>query len=195
VRLSISAPTGKKADEDLLFAFPFGNDGGVAIIPAIGLDLRFGQYLRLGGDIQLMHIFDSINCRRIKTDVAQTDLLFAAKVKTLKEFGWTQEFNLYAQLWQFYRGLSLRIDYQYIKHFDDKLWLYSEDFDPVVANTAESLLESTMHGAILNAIYDVNYNGACVWGSPYINIFGKVGFNGKRAILGNTFGIMISLSF
>lgn len=195
VRVSISAPTGKKTDEDLLFAFPFGNDGGVAIIPAIGLDLRFGQCFRVGGDIQLMHIFDSIKERRIKTNLAQTDLLFAAKIKTLKEFGWTQEFNLYARLWQFYKGLSLRVDYQYIKHFDDKLWLYSENFDPIVANTAESLLESTMHGVILNATYDFNYDSSCVFGSPYINIFGKVGFNGKRAILGNTFGAIISFSF
>ena len=194
-RLGLSLPTGLKQDEDRLLAIPFGNDGSLGLLFGGGLDLRFGSSLRLGGDILLMHLFGSTRDRRIKTHIHQTDLLFLAKAPTFKEFGWTQQFNLYAQAWRFYRGLSFKVDYEYVKHLEDKLWLLNNNFNAQIANTAESLQESTMHGLILNLNYDFYCDQPNALIGPSIALFGKVGFNGKRAILGNTVGIQLSLSF
>lgn len=194
-RLGLTLPTGVKRDEDRLFAIPFGNDGSVGIVFGAGIDLRFGSMLKAGGDIELLHLFGSTRDRRIKIDPGQTDLLFLAKDRVFKEFGWTQQFNLYVQAWRFYRGFSFKVDYEYTKHFEDKVWLSNAAFDPIIANSAQSLQESTMHGVILNLAYDFSQDLCDPVVGPYISFFGKVGFNGKRAIIGNTFGVALSLSF
>jgi hypothetical protein len=194
-RVGLTLPTGLRRDEDRLLALPFGNDGSVGIVFGGGLDLLFGSYLRAGGDLLLLHLFGNFRNRRIKTDVAQTDLLLLTKVPTFKDFGWTQQFNLYVQAWQFYRGLSLKLDYEYIKHHEDRLWIFTNEFDARIANSAENLQESTLHGLIINASYDFQHDLCDPLIGPYISLFGKVGFNGKRAILGNTVGISLSLSF
>ncbi|GAH17078.1 unnamed protein product, partial [marine sediment metagenome] len=108
-RLGMTLPSGLKEDEDKILAFPFGNDGAVGLIFALGLDLYMGKYIKVGVDVQLMHLFGNTRCRRIKTDMRQTDLLLLAKTQAFRDYGLTQQFSFY---WEFYKilyGASFKI--------------------------------------------------------------------------------------
>jgi len=194
-RLGLTIPTGLKRDEDQLFSIPFGNDGSWGILFGGGLDLLFGRYLKFGLDAEFLQLFGTTRDRRIKTDMDQTDLLFLAKTKTFREIGFTQRFNLYAQANKFIKGLSFRFAYQYIKHGEDKLWLFNNCFSDAVANSAESLQNWTIHQLLFDLNYDFINDFECPKVVPNISLFYKMPFNGRRAVLCSTVGIAFSLSF
>lgn len=194
VRGALSWPTGKKQDEDLLLALPFGNDGTVGIIFGAGLDLTFANYLRAGGYIELLYQFSDKKERRIKTAEGQTDLFYLSKTLAYKEHGINEQFNLYLEGFRFFDGLSTRVTYQFYKKREDRLWLFNDSFDPLIANSAENLQDATYHNIIFFLKYEFDPLG-CDPLSPQLFLFAKHGFNGKRAILGNTFGFTFSVSF
>lgn len=196
-RVGLSLPTGKKVDEDKIFAFSFGNDGATGALVGGAIDLTFGRYFKAGLDVQLHHLFGNTKCRRIKTDFCQTELLLLKKVDAYKEFALMQRFNLYLEIFKFLRGLSFKVGYQFRRRGDDILYLCSQDFSDEIANTAESLQEWTMHTAVFNLSYDF-------WNSdaqdehrvhPYISIFAKVPFNGMRVAMARTAGVALSIDF
>ncbi len=195
-RAGVSLPTGLRQDEDRLLAFSFGNDGSVGLLFGGGIDATMSAYIRTGIDLEFLYLFGNTRERRVKVEATQTDLLFLTKIKAFKEFGWTQHFNIYIESYKFWRDLSFKVNYEFLKHFRDKLWLYDEAINPHIANSAESLQEWTIH----NIIFNLTYNPICDLGpnypvGPYISLFYKVGFNGKRALAGNTLGIALSVSF
>lgn len=195
-RLGWIIPTGLKQDEDLLFALPFGNDGAFGLLFAGGLDLTFGCYFKAGLDVQLNHYFGNSKLRRIKTDKDQTDLLLLQKVCAYKDWGLTQQFNLYAEFFQFFKGFSFRIDYQYLKHGEDVLSLDTLDFSPTIANTARSLLDWTAHSAIFKLTYDMGYDKDCSSRiNPQFSLFAKAPFNGKLSTLFGTVGAIVAIDF
>lgn len=188
-------PTGLKKNENDLFAFAFGNDGGLGIVGGATMELWFAHCLRFCLDGEFTQIFGDCRARRIKTDRAQTDLLFLVKTPAFKEIGFQQHYTLWLEAYQFYKGLSLRCAYQYTKHNEDKLFIGSDHWDPVVANSAESLQEWTMHNLIISTKYEFwqGRNNPRYW--PTLMIFYKHGFNGKRAVLANTIGAQLSVNF
>jgi len=195
-RAGLTLPTGKKACEDQILAFPFGNDGAIGVVVGGGLDLTFGEHLRAGLDVQLMHVFGNTRCRRIKTDLCQTDLLFLQKTDTFKEFGLTQRFNLYAELYRVFTGLSLKLGYQFKRKSEDTVYTCSNAFSNDIANTAESLQEWTMHNLVFNLYYDAcsdecGDHRVC----PTFGIFAKVPFNGMRAAMVRTVGFSLGIDF
>ena len=198
VRLSIRAgltfPTGKRKDEDKLLAIPFGYDGSVGALGGAGIELWFCNSLHGGIDAEFLQVFGKMRNRRIKTDPAQTDLLFLTKVQTFKEPGFLQHYTLYAESAYLWRGLSGKLAYQYTKQHDDKLSLCSDHFDPIIANSAESLWEWSTHSFIVNLTYDF-YTGQKTVFKPFVSLFYKHGFNGKRALLADTITVAFSLSF
>ncbi|MFC1842876.1 hypothetical protein ACFLYU_04425 [Candidatus Dependentiae bacterium] len=160
-RAGLTLPTGKKTDEDKLFAFAFGNDGAVGALLGGGLDLTFGSCTRAGLDVQLLYPFGNTKCRRIKTHLCQTDLLFLKKVDTYKSFALTQRFNLYLEF--FKKGFSFKAGYQFMRKGEDILYICSNEFSDDIANTAESLQDWTMHSIVANASYHFwsDYNDCC----------------------------------
>jgi len=194
-RAGLTLPTGKKADEDKIFAFPFGNDGAVGFLVGGGLDLTFGEYVKAGLDVQLLHVFGNTRCRRIKTHLCQTDLLFLKKADAFKEFALTQRFNLYLEFFRFVRGLSCKIGYQFMKRGDDVLHICAHEFSDTVANSAESLQEWTMHSLIGNISYHFCDEDSECRVHPYIGLFVKVPFNGTCAATSRTVGVTLGIDF
>lgn len=190
-----SFPTGLKKDEDRLLAIPFGNDGSIGLIFGGGMDLTYGDVVRVGGDIQLIQLFGNTRERRIKTDLNQTDLLLLQKAAVYKDFGLTQRFTLYVEAYQWLKGVSFKTAYQYTKHGDDVLSLVSNDFSSAVINTAESLLEWTTH----NMYFMLNVD-AKPWMEgyrviPHASLYYKLPFNGVRSVQTSAVGFELGVSF
>ncbi len=192
----ISLPTGLRRDEDKIFAIPFGNDGAFALPFGLGLNLTFGEYVKAGLDVQLIHTFDNTRNRRIKTDLNQTDLLLLQKVDAHKDFGLTQKFSLYVELYKIIKGLSCKVGYQFFKHGEDVLFLGANAFSSEIANTTQNLEDWTAHQIVTNFSYDfaehLDEDAAVL---PYLGLFARVPFNGKRSALQRTVGITFSVDF
>jgi hypothetical protein len=195
LRGGVAFPTGKPEALNELLALPFGNDGSAGIIFGGNLQLWMRNYIIWGLDVELSKFFGTIRTRRIKTYPGQTDLLFLEKVPAYKELGLRQHYTLYLEAPRFLAGLSGRIAYQYTKQQEDHLSLCSTRFDPRIANCAESLDEWTIHSLIFQISYDFFY--PCYNSSlkPFISAFYKLGLNGKRSLLSDTYGFTLSVSF
>ncbi|MDR3549916.1 MAG: hypothetical protein P4L31_00750 [Candidatus Babeliales bacterium] len=194
-RLGFNLPTGLKIDEDKIFTIPFGYDGAFGVIFGFGLDLDWGQYVKVGGDVQLHHRFGNTRCRRIKTDFAQTELLLLQKTDAYIDFGMIQRFNLYAQAYNWH-GLALKFGYQFYKRGDNIISLSSECFSTNIANSAESLQEFTLHQAILTGVYDFSPQlSADSRVKPSLELYARLPFNGQRVALSNTFGAVLAFDF
>ena len=188
-------PTGTRKNDDILFGFAFVNDGSLGILGGATLELWWGRFVRFCIDGQFTQVFSSCKARRIKTDPAQTDLFFLTKVQSDKQIGFTQHYTIYLEAARFYRGLSAKIAYQYTKHNEDKLYLASSLYDAELANTAQYLQDWTMHDLVLLAKYETYVDIPTRIYLPEIMVFYKHGFNGKRAILGDTVGIQLGINF
>ena len=199
VRLSIhvglSAPTAKTKDEDKIFSLPLGNDGAWGIPVGIGLDLFFVSHLRAGLELELLPLLDETRERRLKTDEAQTDYLVLQKGVATKDFGLTWKFNLYLQSFHFYKGLSARASYQFIKHEDDRLTAKSDDFVFSIINSAQGLKEWTSHNFIFQLNYDFFDAFKNSWIKPQASLFAKLPITGRQVICPYTFGGQISFIF
>lgn len=195
-RIGLSLPTGLREDEDKTFAIPFGYDGSVGIIWGGGLDLTFGCYFKMGFDVQLTHLFGNTRCRRIKTDEKQTELLLLQKVDSYIDWGLTQRFNLYVELYKLFGGFSLLAGYQFIRNGDDDSAFANCTFSNEVASTARSLEESTMHQIVLNASYDIA-DHLCEDAriKPYVSVFARIPVMGRNAALIPTVGAVVSFDF
>lgn len=195
-RAGINVPTGKRRDEDKLFALPFGGDGATGVTFGAGIDLTFRSYLRAGVDVSLQHLFGNTKCRRVKTHEDQTELLLLGKTNAFKDFGLSQQFSLYAQGYRLFEGFSCTLGYQFFRHGDDTLSLFDHEFSQEIANTAKSLQEWTMHNAFFSLSYDFGSDDESDSKyHPYISVFVKVPFNGRSSALVNTVGAVLSVNF
>jgi hypothetical protein len=195
-RLGLTLPTGLKTDEDLLFAVPFGNDGATGIIFAGGLQTFLGRYMRAGVDVELLSLFGNTRERRIKTNIDQSDLLLLEKTCVYKDWGLTQQFNLYVEFWQFLRGVTCKVDYQFTKHGDDQLSVCSNTFSTYIANTARNLEGWTAHHFIFKLGYDFGYDPSKeMRAKPYLALYAKVPVNGRQSALFTSFGALAAIDF
>ncbi len=202
IRGGLVFPTGKKTDEDIFFAPAFGNDAGLGIIGGFNLELHFCKNLNFGADVELMNLWGISRMRRIKTDPAQTDLLFLQKVPVCEDPGFVQHFTLYGEAFQFLSTLSARVAYQFTKQEEVKLYLDTDHFshtianntESLIANNAESLREWTTHSAVFTLSYDF-FKQAQDRFKPHVELTYKHGFNGQRAILLDTVTVLFAVDF
>lgn len=194
-RIGFNLPTGLREDENKIFARPFGFDGAFGLIFGFGLELTYGCYVKLGGDVELTQLFGNTRCRRIKTDIEQTELLLLAKTQAYRNYGLQQRFNLWGQLFNV-GGFGLKVGYQYLKRGEDSFALRTPEFSTNIANTARSLESWTVHNAIVDATYDFSVHlDQCTPVKPYVSLFSRVPFNGDRSAAGPTIGGLIALDF
>ncbi len=147
LRLAVTAPTGKKEDVDKIAAFPFANDGAWGVMTSGGLDVFFTPYLKAGFDAEILFSLGNTDIKRIRTNCDQTDLLLFTKEKVFKETGVFQQFNLYSVArWKF---LQFKIDYQYLKQHESKVYVFNRSINPAIANDAQNLQEWSLHSFIL----------------------------------------------
>lgn len=194
-RLGMSIPTGLQEDVNKILTIPFGGDGAFGLIAGLELNVRLGDYLKVGGSVDLHHFFGNTKARRIKTSANQTDLLLLQKACAYKDFGLNQRFDLYTEFINL-RGFAFKIGYQYFKHGDDTLAIVGQEFSTNVANTAEDLLEFTIHQIVVNASYDFSQYlnpDDCV--KPYLSVYTRIPVIGKRSVAAPVFGGVISFDF
>lgn len=196
-RLGLALPTGKRTDENKIFAIPFGNDGATSLIFGFGLELLFGTCFKAGVDVQLFHLFDTTQVRRIKTDKDQSELLLLEKTEVHTDYGLEQRFNLFFQFYRFYHGLSFKVGYQFFKRGDNHISLVCNDFSNAIANTAVALEDFTMHEIIPKLTYDFCLNEPVddLYARPNVSLYMRLPFNGKRAVLARTIGVVLAVDF
>lgn len=192
--LGLSVPSGKKKNEDVAFDIPLGNDGAWALHFGTGIDITWHKYIRGGGYIQFVQLFGTTKERRIKVDENQTDLLLLTKCKAYKDYGFTQNYNLFLELAT--RPVCLRVAYQHTKHAEDKLSLFSNCYSTDVANTAQSLEEWSNHQILFKATFDFLATKELKKKAyPTFDVFYKLPFNGKRIAQIHSFGAALSVEF
>lgn len=195
-RLGFNIPTGKKQNENLLFAVPFGYDGAAGILGGAGIDLCVVNIMKLGVDVELLHLFGHAQCRRVKTAPGQTDLLFLQTLKSYKDYGLYQRFNLYAQVTSPENTLGVKLGYQFFKHNRDTIAFDSCAFSATIANTARGLDEWIMHHLYVVADYDAGKHlSDCAWAHPYISAYARIPLRGTNIALIPSIGVNITLSF
>ena len=195
-RLGITLPTGLRTNENQILSIPFGYNGSAGLWFGAGITLTWFDHVRAGIDFEFLHLFGNSRFQRIKTQIDQTDLLFLAKAYAHTDYGFTQQYNLYAEAYRFFSGLSVGAIYQFWRHGEDKLALYTNLFSNVIANTAQKLQEITIHQFIFKLNYDFQCNlDDCAPIKPNIFLFYKLPFNGTRALLVNTIGAVVTLNF
>lgn len=194
IRLGVNCPTGKRQDYNKLMAIPFGNDGSWGLQFGGGLDLTFRYFIRSGIDVEFLYLFGSTSCRRIQTRECQTDLLLPKTIEAYKEFGLCQQYNLYLETAAFC-GSSFKLNYQYLKQNEDRLFVNNDRYNPIIINNAENLQDWSAHSLIF--AFDYNYarvNPNAIVTPDFLAWF-KWGFNGKRALLINSIGATLTISF
>ncbi len=198
VRLSLRGglnfPTGKKENPCELLALPFGYDQGYGVYFGGFLGLHFVRDWRFMIDLEFLQLFGNTKTRRIKTDHAQTDLLLIAKDRVFVDPGFTQQYTFMLEKRSFYRGLSAALYYQYFKHNDDTYYPTTNFGNFAIINDAQSVQEYTTHQFIFQLNYEFNQNDECA-SRPNLMLFGKYGFNGKRAILTSSVGLQFTYAF
>lgn len=194
-KIGLSIPTGQQRKVDKVFSIPLGNDGAWGMPMGLGIALEYDYNIRLGADVDFLILFDKTKTRRLKTEEHQTDFLLLNKGKATKDHGLTWKFNLYAQGYRFWRGLSTKATYEYIKHDDDRLTAKSDEFSYHVINTATSLKEWNTHALIFSLNYDFIHECEKSGIIPQVNIFYKLPIAGKRVINPETFGGQIAVNF
>ena len=194
-QVGLTLPTGKKRDNSTVLGFEFGNNGSVGAVFAGGLDLAFAHYLRAGANAQFLYVFGNNFNTRVRTDPAQTDLLFLQQAKVYTKWGLTQKFYLYAELYRIYKGISLQAAYQYLRHEKDTVYTHSDKLYQPLANNSLSLQEWTMNTMVFKLRAEPEAELADRGWSPRAELFYKKGFNGRNAFLSDSIGGHISISF
>ena len=194
-RAGLVLPTGEKTDEDVMLGLALGHDAGTGLVFGGTMELSFCNYYLFGIAAEFLSLFGSTRCRRIKTDLAQTDLIFLSKVNTFADPGFIQHFTLYGKADYFVRGLSLGVWYQFTKQQETTLYLGTYHFNAAIANTAEELQPWTNHSVIFTASFDFfdRRCGSSWW--PWLEVFYKHGFNGSRTVAADTIGAVFSVDF
>jgi len=194
-RWGLVFPTGVRSDQDRLFAVPFGYDGAFAMPFGLELDVTLGSYFKAGIDVQLTQIFGNKRTWRIKTQPTQTELLLLHKAHAYKDYGLVQKFNLYAQGYHLYHGLSLLAGYQFLKQGDTEISLTGQEFSTAIANTSRQLEEFTMHHVIVKATWDWNIHKKKRSLRPELSLYARIPFNGKNVALVPMIGLVLSVDF
>jgi len=194
LKIGLSCPTGKERDIDKVFSMPLGNDGAWGMPIGFGLGLDFSNKIRAGGDVEFFILFDETKERRLKTSSDQTEFLLLNKGRATLDSGLTWKFNIFLQAYRFYKGLSLKLDYEYIKHDDDTLYEKTDTFDRTIINTANSLKEWNTHNLIFQANLDF-FMWKSVLTRPQLSLFYKYPIAGKNIINMGTFGGQLGFNF
>lgn len=192
-RFGVTAPTGKRTNEDVLLQIPYGNDGAWGVVGGLTIELQWWQCFRGGVQADFWKPFGDERHRRIKTDVAQSDLVLLANVPTYKEWGLTRRYTLYLETGNFNKGLSLGCAYQYFNSGDDHISVVSNDYTTSTAAKAQTLEEWKLHNVIVNLNAELGSEEQV--GRTRVSFFYKQPFNGTRVIAASTFGARIAIDF
>lgn len=192
--MGLTFPTGKQGDVNTLMPMDFDYDGAYGLPFGGGLDLDLGKVVQVGFRADFWHYFSNQKLRRVKAFGSQTSLLMSKVAQVWKNYGFIQQFTLFAQLKNFYKGFSAKVSYDYYRKGIDTVSLQDSSLDWLTINASAELDEQTRHHVLLSLMYDALYETdiAC---RPQFELFVKIPFNGSRSVLASTVGILCSLDF
>ena len=187
----LSLPTGVKANVNNISPVSLGCDGALAVPFGAGLNLNLWNVLELGANAQFWYQAGTTQPYRIQTYPTQTSLLLPIVTPAHKEFGFTQDFNLYGKL-ILGKGLSLKVLYEYMRSSEDQIYPINPSLDYTVANQLASLAEKTYHNILVVAAFDgARFDRL----KPQINAFVRVPVNGENSLSAGVYGVQVSLEF
>lgn len=186
-------PSAEKKDEDKAFSLPMGSDGAWGLPIGLGLLLDLKACMQFGADVDFLVLFDETRDRRMKTNLTQTEFLLLNKGRATKEFGLNWQFHLYLQAFHFWRGLSAKFSYEYLKRDEDRLTPKGNAFDYSIVNSASSLSEQTVHNLIFKTSYD--FEKECGKCKPQVSVFYKLPVAARNYIDHWTVGGQLAVNF
>lgn len=194
-RLGLTFPTGLVANENLLMSQPLGNDGSMTMPFGGGLDINLGRYFQCGFRGQFSYIWGNEKLRRVPTFAGQTTLLFPTVMSTFKNYGITQTFDLYAQIYNAYAGLSLKLAYEYYFKTQDNISINRPGYNYNLLQSDLTLEEMTRHNMIVLLSFDSGFLEKHDKIHPQVGLFFNMPFNGSLATLASTVGVQLSLDW
>lgn len=195
VRLGLTFPTGLLSDENVVLSQPLGADGSVTLPFGGGLDINLGRYLQTGFRAQFNYIWGNAKERRVPTLNTQTTLLYPTTAWTFKNYGITQTFDLYAQIYNPVGGLSFKVAYEYYFKPQDSVSVNLSARDYTTIQTDFTLDEVTRNSMILLLSFDSAYLEKFDKIHPQLGVYYNVPFNGSFATLASTVGVQLSLDW
>ncbi len=194
-RLGLTFPTGLVANENWLMSQPLGNDGSMTMPFGGGLDINLGRYFQCGFRGQFSYIWGNEKLRRVPTFPGQTTLLFPTVMSTFKNYGITQTFDLYAQMYNVYEGLSLKLAYEYYFKTQDNISINRPGYNYNLLQSDLTLEEMTRHNMIILLSFDSGFLEKHDKIHPQVGLFFNMPFNGSLATLASTVGVQLSLDW
>lgn len=194
-RLGLTFPTGQLANENWLMPQALGADGSVTMPFGGGLDINLGRYFQCGFRGQFSYIWGNLKERRIPTFYSQTTLLYPTVMPTYKNYGITQLFDLYGQIYNPVGGLSFKVAYEYFFKSMDTLSVARTGVDYNIINLNLNLDEVTRHNFICLLSFDSAFLDKHDKIHPQLGVYVNIPFNGSFATLASTLGVQLSLDF
>ena len=198
VRLSarggVLVPTGLTENNSILLGLPFGYDQGWGVIFGGNMGLFTHHQFRFTLDLEFLQLFGNTKARRVATNVDQTDLFLLKRQCVFVDPGFTQQYTFMLEKRNFWNNFSASVAYQYYKHNDDTYYPVTNEGNFAIINDAQVVQEWTTHQFLFKMQYEFNaFNPNAV--RPQLSIFGKYGFNGKRAIVDSSVGLSLTVAF
>lgn len=192
--LGLTFPTGVQGNSNTLMPVDFDYDGAYGLPFGGGLDLDLGKVAQIGFRADFWHYFSNVKERRVKSFGSQTTLLMPKVAQVWKNYGFIQNFTLFARLRNIYKGLSAKIAYAYYRKGIDTVSLQDSSLDWLTINASAELDEQTRHHVFMSLMYDSAYETelSC---RPQVELFVKIPFNGSRVALASTVGLGCSFDF
>ncbi|MBI2353326.1 hypothetical protein HYV11_03755 [Candidatus Dependentiae bacterium] len=194
VRCGISIPTECLSNQNLIMPITFSSRQTASIPFGGGLTMNLANHIDVGFAAQFWYYLSNKCQQRIKTFPTQTSLLYPVSTLVMAEYGFLQNFNLFAQIYSFCKRLSLKFCYQYWRRGEDRITPIDLSYNYEIANSAPQLLENTMHDVFfaLNYAPKVNDFKRVI---PQAQLFWKASVKGMRVALASTVGFQFSVIF
>lgn len=194
-RLGLTFPTGQLANENWLMPQALGADGSVTMPFGGGLDINLGRYFQCGFRGQFSYIWGNLKERRIPTFYSQTTLLLPTTAPAYKNHGITQLFDLYAQIYNPFGGLSFKVAYEYFFKPVDTISVATTGYDYQLMTVNLNLDEVTRHNFICLLSFDSGFLDNHDKIHPQVGVYVNIPFNGSFATIASTVGVQLSLEF
>lgn len=176
-----------------LLKIPFGYDSGIGIPFGGTIEIDVTSYFGCGINADCVTFFPSLKERAIKTDLRQTDMLLCHDALSLVNPGFRESFSVYATLFDENKTYLGTLAYQYNKQNDSDIILCNSSFSNVIAQSAVVLENWTNHNLIVSLMgFTQLVETSC---HIRYELFLKFGLQGCRSIVGNSYGIQITIFF
>jgi hypothetical protein len=136
--LGVSLPTGCQKNVDQAFGIAFGNDGSYGVPVNVGMNIVFGDHLKVSSNVEAMWLSSKTKEYRLKTDTSQTDYLILTKGIATKKPGMTWKVNT-EWMYRCSEACKLSLTHNFVHHEKDVFTAIPEKYNLDVVNSLASL--------------------------------------------------------